>query len=180
MRNNNIRVYSTILLYYIHIIPHNIIVLSLTHINQFRANGVRWLMITICDMVHSFPFRLRNRTLGLGFWEISWITSRYRICIAAFESRIYEAYFIILAASTSACAEIIVASASLFCFATDDRLDSVSLSRYKSKWGKWYLWWRCFQCRDPMALLAPPHNLIVPWRFSLCSPKSPGEYVLHQ
>ena len=58
---------------------------------------------------HSFPLRAKKRTLGFGLLAIYWITSRYLICIAALESRSYDAYFIILAAYTSALADIIVA-----------------------------------------------------------------------
>lgn len=74
-------------------------------------------------IAHYFPFKLRKITFGLGLLEISWMTSRYLICIAAFESSSYDAYFIIFAASTSALAEMMVASANRFCLATEDRFD---------------------------------------------------------
>ena len=51
--------------------------------------------------------------------RIFWIASKYLICMADCELRIYDVYFNIFAVSTSAWAEIIFASDTLFWIAAD-------------------------------------------------------------
>ena len=67
------------------------------------------------------PLRLKKRTLGLGFDAIYWITYKYRICMAAFEFKMSADSLINLAASTSACAEMILLSANLLVLAVIDK-----------------------------------------------------------
>jgi hypothetical protein len=63
---------------------------------------------------HSFPLSETNIVLLLFELMITCNVSRYRICMADCELRISEVYFNILADSTSALAEIMLASDTLF------------------------------------------------------------------
>jgi hypothetical protein len=63
---------------------------------------------------HSFPFKETNIVLLLPELIITCKVYRYLICIADWEFKIYEVYLSIFADSTSAFAEIMLASETLF------------------------------------------------------------------
>lgn len=85
------------------------------------------------DSHHSFPLRETNIVLLLFELIITCRVSKYLICIADWEFRISEVYFNILADSTSALAEMMLASDTLFCIAADCIFFLVSSERIKSR-----------------------------------------------
>jgi hypothetical protein len=81
---------------------------------------------------HSLPFKLMKIVLFPHLFVMFCTAYRYRICIADPEFRIYEVSFISLADSTSALAEMIVASETRFWMAADWRFFWTSGGRMTS------------------------------------------------
>lgn len=81
---------------------------------------------------HSFPFSDTNIVLLLPEFIITCNVYKYRICIADCEFNISEVYFNIFADSTSAFADIMLASEILFWIAADCMLRFVYSERIKS------------------------------------------------
>lgn len=81
---------------------------------------------------HYLPFSDTNIVLLFCDVIMFWMASKYRICIADCEFKISEVSFSIFAASTSAFAEMIVASETLFWMAADCRFFLVSSDKIRS------------------------------------------------
>lgn len=82
--------------------------------------SIIWKVIKISFIKdHYFPFNETNIVLLLSDVMMFCRASRYLICIADLEFKIYDVYFNNFAASTSALAEMILASETLFWIAAD-------------------------------------------------------------
>jgi len=79
----------------------------------------RIIKVIIQTHDQSLPLRFIKMVLLLLCWLIFCTAYKYRICIADEEFKIYEVYFIILAHSTSAWADIMVATDNRFWIAAD-------------------------------------------------------------
>lgn len=86
----------------------------------------------IVNQVHYLPFKPTNMVLLLLELMIVCRVSKYLICIADWEFKIYEVYLSILADSTSAFAEIMLAYDTLFWIAADCIFFLVSSDSIKS------------------------------------------------
>ncbi len=100
----------------------------------FHYGSYSNIILKIKDNNHqSLPFKLMNIVLFPHLFVMFCTAYKYLICIADPEFRIYEVYFKSLADSTSALAEMIVASETLFCMAADWRFFWTSGCKITSK-----------------------------------------------